>query len=58
MAEALPERAREVRVVAKSAGIGDHAERLLGLRQCALLDRTRGVIETNRIDEMAARRIA
>ena len=43
-----------MRVVAKAAGIGDHAEWLFSLRRNAALDKARGMIKPHRINEMMA----
>src|SRR5262249_21073433 len=47
-AETPSKSAREMRVVAKAAGVGDIAERLTCLRQRAAFDQTRRMIQTGR----------
>src|ERR1700743_1652180 len=57
-AETLSESARKMRVVAKAAGVGNIAERVTCLHQCAAFDQMRRMIETERAYVVAARRAA
>lgn len=46
----------KIRVVAKAAGISNLAERLACLCQCPAVQKSHGVIQTKRLDEIAASR--
>jgi hypothetical protein len=54
----LAEGARKMRVVTKAAGVGDHAQRLARLHRCAALDKTRSMIQAQRVNEVAVGRTA
>jgi hypothetical protein len=53
----MTEAAAKIRIVGKAACIRDFAERLACTQQFPASDETRGVIQTNRLDEMAAGRV-
>ena len=57
MAEPPAKSAGEIRIVGKAAGIGDLAERLACAQQLPAMHKARGVIQTNRLYEMAAGRV-
>src|SRR5262249_37758358 len=58
VAEAMAKSPREMGVVAKAAGIRDLAQGLACRQRRAAIEQARGMIETKRIDEFAARRAA
>jgi hypothetical protein len=45
VAKPATKKSRKMRVVAKAAGVGDHAQRLACLHGCAAFDKTRSVIQ-------------
>ena len=57
MTELLAKFSREMSVVAKTAGVGDLAQRLARAHQRPALQKARGVIQTKRIDEFTAGRV-
>ena len=52
----MAEFSREMRIIAKAAGIGDLAERFAGPKQRAAVQKVCGAIQATRIDELAAGR--
>jgi hypothetical protein len=56
VSETTTELSCKIRVVAKAAGIGNLAERLACLCQCPAVQKSHGVIQTKRLDEIAASR--
>ena len=50
----MAEFSREMRIIAKAAGIGDLAESLACAQQLPAMQKARGVIQTNRMYEMTA----
>ena len=54
MAKLATESAGKIRVVAKAAGMGNHAEWLFSSGRKAALDKTRGMIKPHRTNEMTA----
>src|SRR5262245_44985141 len=58
VAEPMTKSPREMGVVAKAAGIRDLAQRLACRQRRAAVQQARGMIQTKRIDEFAAGRVA
>ena len=58
VAEPMAKFSCEMSVVAKTAGVGDLAQRLARAQQRPALQKARGVIQTKRIDEFTAGRAA
>src|SRR3984893_16619016 len=58
MTEPVTKLSREMPVVAKTGSIGNFAESLTGVEGGPALQKTRGVIQTERIDEFTAGRAA
>lgn len=54
VAEPMAKFSCEMSVVAKTAGVGDLAQRLARAQQRPALEKARGVIQTKRIDEFTA----
>ena len=57
MAEPAAKFAGKICVVGKAAGVGNLAERLACAQQFPAVYKARGVIQTNRMDEMTAGRV-
>ena len=56
VAESAAKYSGEMSVVAKAAVVGDRADRLAGVQRRPAMQKTRGVIQPDRIDEMRAGR--
>ena len=54
MTEASAKFSNEISIIAKAAGVGDLADRLACFQKRPAFQQTRGVIQTNRMDEMTA----
>jgi hypothetical protein len=58
VAKPLAKGASKMRLVAKAAGMCDRVQWLASLHRCAAPDKTRGVIQAHRINEVTAARTA